>query len=154
MSCEEVLRDPAIFQRCDLALRRAIGISTAPHWFEDDGDVGKVPDTCDTSHATRCAALPDTNGPTLLGLAEEYLQLCMQQPPSTVWYRSGEGPCDVIRRHFGWMLTHSSANELLEQQAYRKPVKGVRALEQLIATSLKGVRAARRRDRRPLKVVQ
>ena len=90
-----MLRDPAVFARAQAALSRTT-TAAAVAAADDDDDAGTA---AESGHRA-------TGVPGVVGLAEQYLSLCLQHPPTTVWYREGEGPCDVVRRHFGWILQH------------------------------------------------
>jgi hypothetical protein len=86
MSAEEILRDPALFERCDSAVARAAARTAPP--------------TDDATHAETADALLSP-----VRLCDEYLKLCEAHPPSSVW-QQGTGPCVVARHHLGRILQH------------------------------------------------
>jgi tRNA-dihydrouridine synthase 1 len=102
MSAEEVLRDPAVFARCDLALGRdgyELGGPPPAGIYGEAGEDGEAGE-----------AGEDAPPPDALLLASEYLALCLQHEPSSVWSfeRSGSTAhapsCDVARHHLSRLL--------------------------------------------------
>ena len=88
MAAEEILRDPALFARCDRAMMERAG--AVAHRVADPSDscAGVIPGT--------------------LSLAEEYLRLAEVYRPSSVWAlgTASQKPCEIARHHLSRMLKH------------------------------------------------
>lgn len=90
MSAEQILRDPALFARCNLAM--------------SEGEI----------IATETELLPNA-----LELSNEYLSMCAEHVPTSVWEESvwedaDLASCDVVRHHLSRMLQnlHGTGNFL------------------------------------------
>lgn len=119
MSAEELLRDPALFARCEVA--RSVFQEAAAACSLGGGCSSTVAcsskvgvDAAASSSQGNTAALQTLDArmaelPDTLQLCDEYLSLCEVFPPSSVWtVKNGrgreEGPLQVMRHHLQRML--------------------------------------------------
>lgn len=110
MSAEEILRDPALFERCERCLEQLVT-------HDDDQK-----EASEGGHASAHEASADMANPDVVGLASEYVSLCELHPPSSVWTvgsRDEEGPGEVAKQHLTRMLRFQhGARDVLSEHAF------------------------------------
>jgi len=101
MSAEEILRDPALFARCELTVR-SLSSAADPHSLNTNSEISQA-----------MLQVPDA-----VLLSDEYLTMCTLHQPSSVW-QVEQGPCEVARQHLTKMLQHLlGTREFLKQPRY------------------------------------
>ena len=112
MSAEEVLRDPALFLRCNLALSTREHCVDIPDVQGDGREVvdNHVKPSSEARHVPK--GLPEAV-PDAVSLSHEYLALALRRPPTSVW---ADGPMNVIDHHISRMIGNLlGARDFLKQ---------------------------------------
>lgn len=122
MAAEEILRDPALFDRCDRAIAPMaddVSSSSASSPAFPAAFSAAAPAAAPVALA---ASLPIRSAiPDVVSLSDEYLSLCLLHPPSSVWTigASEDGPGEVARQHLTRMLRfQAGARGVLTEQPF------------------------------------